>query len=102
MGLPARAVGAMSEALVWYKLMRNGWDVYRAISPSSPSDIIVHKNGHKLRIEVRTGYWRTGADGKRKMYWPKKKQDMLRNEHYAVVLHETEEVVFVPPLPDSP
>jgi hypothetical protein len=57
---PARlstgTIGALSEIVVCADLLSHGYEVFRAVSPSSSCDMIVLKNGATLRIEVRTGH----------------------------------------------
>lgn len=45
--------GAVGELSASIALMRNGYDVYRAQSPHAPFDLIAHKDGVLLRVEVR-------------------------------------------------
>ena len=49
-------VGAMSEMMVAIHLMRLGYAVFRALSPSCFCDLMAVKDGRMLRIEARTGY----------------------------------------------
>lgn len=49
-------VGAMSELFVAADLMKRGYNVFRAVSPSCFCDLIAIKNDNMLNIEVRTGY----------------------------------------------
>jgi len=35
--------------------MEKGYEVYRAVSPSSSADLVVIKDGKVLRVEVKTG-----------------------------------------------
>ena len=48
--------GAAGELVVAADLMAMGWDVYRALSPAAPCDLVILRKGRVLRIEVRTGY----------------------------------------------
>ena len=50
--------GALSELIVSSDLMAKGYEVYRALSPSSSCDLIVIVDKKPLRVEVRTGYKR--------------------------------------------
>jgi hypothetical protein len=47
--------GAISELEVSADLLKKGYEVFRAVSPSCSCDLIAHKNGKLLKIEVRTG-----------------------------------------------
>ena len=35
-------------------LLRRGWEVFRAVSPACSCDLIIHRAGVLLRVEVRT------------------------------------------------
>ena len=48
--------GAISEIVVSASLLKDGWDVYRAVSPSSKCDLVAIKDGIIRRVEVKTGY----------------------------------------------
>lgn len=85
-------IGAVHELIAAADLMRRGYHVFRAMSPSSPADLIAYKDaGRILRIEVRTG--RRRKDGQ--LTYLKKNVDAGRNDVYAVVTHEGE-VAYVP------
>jgi hypothetical protein len=56
LGLSSGTVGAISELLVSTDLMLKGYEVFRALSPSSSCDILARKNGQEFPIEVRTGF----------------------------------------------
>ena len=51
----------MHELLVSYDLMKRGYHVFRALSPTGPCDLAVLKGKSLLRIEVRTAYKRDGG-----------------------------------------
>lgn len=55
-GLPTGTVGAISELKVATYLMRIGYSVFRALSPSCFCDLIAIKEKEYLLLEVRTGY----------------------------------------------
>jgi endogenous inhibitor of DNA gyrase (YacG/DUF329 family) len=50
------STGAMSELIVSADLLRKGYAVFRAVSPSCYCDIIAIKKDVIWHIEVRTGY----------------------------------------------
>ena len=54
--ISSATVGAISEMEVSSDLMKKGFAVFRALSPSCFCDLIACKNGYILRIEVTTGY----------------------------------------------
>ena len=83
-------VGAIGELLVSADLMKKGFEVYRALSPSSSCDILVLKENKMKRIEVRTGYRST--DGKRITTI----RDNFRADHLAIVIHNTNEIIYEP------
>jgi hypothetical protein len=56
LGLASATVGAIAELLISIDLMMKGYEVYRALSPASPCDILARKNGNEFPIEVRTGF----------------------------------------------
>lgn len=89
--LPSGTVGAISELLVAEWLMKKGYDVYRALSPASKSDLAISKNGTFAKVEVKTGY--KGETGR--ITFPQKPTE---DAHiFAVVLHNTNEIVFLNP-----
>lgn len=53
--------------MVTYDLMLKGYEVYRAISPSSSCDLIALKGGLAIRVEVTKGT-RTGKV--KRLWWP--------------------------------
>jgi hypothetical protein len=57
--LSTGTLGAASELIASTKLIIDGFEVYRALSPSSSCDLIAIKDGLIYDIEVRTGI-RTG------------------------------------------
>lgn len=46
--------GAIGELQVAVDLLRLGYQVFRAMSPSCPCDLVVMKNGKAVRVEVKT------------------------------------------------
>lgn len=87
-------VGAISELTVSTDLLRRGFDVFRALSPAGPCDLVVLRGDRLLRIEVRTGS--RAASGR--ITWGKRATD--RADHYAVVLHTAtgDEIHYFPPI----
>lgn len=53
--LPKPTVGAMSEMLVCTDLLKEGYHVFRAVSPACPCDLIALKD-ETVRVEVKTGW----------------------------------------------
>lgn len=53
--LPSATTGAISELVVSADLLRRGFHVFRALSPSCPCDLVgLDGNGKMIRFEVRT------------------------------------------------
>ena len=55
-GLAKSTVGAISELRVAVDLLRRGYSVFRSMSPACPCDLIILKNQHVLRVEVKTAF----------------------------------------------
>lgn len=54
-GLSTGTLGAMSEMVAIADLMKRGYHVFRAQSPSCPCDLVIFKDNQVcLRVEVRT------------------------------------------------
>lgn len=93
-GLPILStgtMGAMSELQVSIDLMNRGYEVYRALSPASSSDILAIKNGKIFDIEVRTGI--LGLNGR--MSYPKTN---IRANYVAVYMRKNNEIYYFPEL----
>lgn len=54
--IPSGSVGAMHELVVSADLIRRGFNVFRALSPSCPCDLAIIKDKKLYRVEVTTGY----------------------------------------------
>lgn len=46
--------GAIGELAVSQRLLLDGWEVFRALSPACSCDLIIQKNGRLHRLEVRS------------------------------------------------
>jgi hypothetical protein len=55
-GLATGTVGALSELVVSADLLGKGYAVFRALSPSCPSDLVVLFGKELVTVEVRTAY----------------------------------------------
>lgn len=93
-GLSTATIGAMNELLVAADLMKRGFDVFRALSPSCSCDLAVVKDGTLLRIEVRTG-WRN-KDGK--LFKHSKKHYKEKYDVKAIFIKWEERIKYVPSL----
>jgi hypothetical protein len=93
--LKTGTVGAIGEIMVSADLMKKGYEVFRALSPSCSCDIAILQNKKLLRVEVKTGY--KNPDEKitpfNSLKTKEKKFDIL-----AIVIHRTNEIVYVPKL----
>lgn len=94
LGLSTATTGAVGELLVAVDLMKRGFDVFRALSPSSSCDLAFVNKGRLIRVEVRTGYLR--SDGKVSFYTSKR--DEGRSDLYACVVHASNTIHYVPDL----
>lgn len=79
--IPTGTVGAIAELLVAADLMRLGFAVYRALSPSSKSDLLAEHEGQFYSIEVRTARKYRSE----KVIWP---QSKFRSEVWALIVHK--------------
>lgn len=55
-------IGAASEIAASYDLMLKGYDVFRALSPSSMCDLVAIKNNKAIKVEVRSGTYLANGD----------------------------------------
>ena len=88
-------VGAYSELLACADLIDRGFDVFRAISQSSPCDLIAIWDGNSLRIEVRTAY--LTANGEVRCH--RNRGEEHRYDVLAMVAPDRT-VTYEPPLPE--
>lgn len=93
-GLPSGTVGAISELAVAVDLMEKGYEVFRALSPSSTCDLAILAETRLLRIEVRTGSLTTV--GKLSFPW-QEERDQGRHDILAVRL-KTGAITYIPAL----
>ena len=93
LNLPNQTVGAISELLASVDLMKKGYEVYRALSPSSSCDIFALKNKISKKFEVRTGYYLPN----KKIRYPK---ENIRAENISVVTLSDGKIHYFPDLDD--
>ena len=75
--------GAIHELVVCVELMKKGFHVFRALSPSCPCDVLCMTNTKTLRIEITTGTrGKLGGES-----FPKK-SDRYLYDYLAVVFHD--------------
>ena len=53
--VPSATTGAIHELIVSTDLLKKGFHVFRALSPSCPADLAILLNGKLLCVEVTTG-----------------------------------------------
>lgn len=85
------SIGTISELLVCQDLLKRGFHVFKAVSPSCPCDLVAMKHGNLFKVEVTTGR-RYGTSGK--LHFPTK--DPEKFHLLAVVVPETNEVLYTP------
>ena len=90
-GISTGTVGAMSELLASIDLMRRGFEVYRALSPSSSCDLIALKNSRIYKFEVRTAY--RNQDGSINY-----SKTSIRADRVVAILLRENVVVYIPKL----
>lgn len=91
-GLANGTTGAIQELVVSIDLMKKGYEVFRALSPSCSHDLIATKDKQCLRLEVRTGYLMPNN----KLYYPKNIKTRIQADRYAIVVGG--EVIYEPSL----
>lgn len=90
-GLNRNKMGAVSELLACADLLKNGFDVFRAVSPSCSCDLMIFYNKKVIRVEVTTGYkTRLGNH-----QFPKKNNEKFE---LLVVVLKNGEIIYTPPL----
>jgi hypothetical protein len=93
-GLSNNSAGAVSELRVCADLLIKGYEVFRAVSPSSSCDVLALKGGKTSRIEVRTStVMKNGT-----IAFSKSSKDAGRSDHYAAVGEN--KIHYFPPLPE--
>lgn len=84
-------IGALSEILACADLLRNGFDVFRSVSPSASCDIIAYFKNKVYRIEVTTGYFNIAGNPA----WPRKDQEKF---DILMVIFKNGDIKYVPSL----
>ena len=82
--LAPATVGALSEMLVCADLLKQGFEVFRAVSPSCSCDLAILKDHRLVSVEVRTGYRALNGS----IQWPKKD---MRGDVLAIVIQRQNE-----------
>jgi hypothetical protein len=94
-GLPSGTTGAIGELVVAIDLLRRGYEVFRALSPSCSCDLAIIRDRNLVRVEVRTAYLnkltgsilRNGVDSA--------KHDLLA----LVIVNDGSRILYEPELP---
>ena len=86
-------VGAISEMVVGVDLLKNGYAVFRALSQACHCDLVATKGKENIRVEVRTGYKAKNGN----LSFPMKKEDMGRQDIYAIYIRTTDEIFYLTP-----
>ena len=81
-------VGAISELSISADLMKKGYAVFRALSPSCFCDLVAFKNKKSLFIDVKTGY--KGLSGN--YNFPKNIQD--NTDLFAIYIRKDSDIVY--------
>lgn len=82
--LPTGTIGAMAELVVSVDLMKQGYDVFRALSPSCDCDILAIRDGELHKYEVRTGQYYENNNGGIKIIYGRTR---IKGKLIAVVTH---------------
>ncbi len=94
-GISSSTIGAMAELLTCYDLMSKGWEVFRAMSPACPCDLIAMKGSLLIRVQVRSTYKFDSGETR----IPTSAKDEGRQDMFAVVVHNDKHIEYSPPLP---
>jgi predicted nucleic acid-binding Zn ribbon protein len=88
--------GALKELAVCIDLMKMGWNVFRAVSPSCPCDLMIAKDSFSLRVEVKTGY--VNLDGSIRHSGFRTDENKMFPDIIAIVMGDGT-VIYQPSLP---
>jgi len=81
--ISSSTVGAISEIEISSDLMKKGYAVFRAMSPSCFCDLIAIKKGKLFKIEVRTGY--IGLKNQISFAWNEKDRGNLKEKNINLI-----------------
>ena len=90
--LPTATIGAISELVVAADLLQRGYQVFRALSPSSSCDLAILLGMNLLRVEVTTGS--VSASGN--LIYPKHEVDNFD----IMAIYVQGKIIYVPDLPE--
>ncbi len=89
------STGTLSELLASADLISKGYYMFRALSPSSPCDLIALRGDKCLRVEVTTGRRNSNTQS---IYYPNKTKDQAKFDLLVVVVPEEGTVTYYPSL----
>ena len=84
-------VGAIAELIASADLMSKGFQVYRALSPSSDCDILAEKEHKVYKFEIRTGRY----NWKGSLTFPPKS---IKAPNLIIITHNDKKIHYVPPI----
>jgi PD-(D/E)XK endonuclease len=87
------SAGAIGELRVSADLLSKGYNVFRAVSPACPCDLIAMKDGAITRIEVKTAKYNKRGD----LYYPKP----YSNQFDCLALVLSDGITYQPSLSDA-
>lgn len=90
--LPTGTVGAIAELMVSADLMRQGFEVFRAMSPSSNCDVLATRGEEVRKYEIRTGQYYVTRDNQKKLGYPKARTE---GKIVAVVTHSDQKIHYI-------
>ena len=95
LNLPTSTVGAISELYIATDLLKQGWAVFRALSPSCPCDLVIMRNDQVLKVEVKTIHFKKNGEP----LIPKART----NEFDILALYHigTNKIIYTPAIPSS-
>lgn len=89
----ASTKGAIAELLVAADLMKQGFEVYRALSPDSKCDLLAIKNNQVFHYEIRTAnYYKSSLDGSSKLVYPTKR---INGKSVVVITHSDNKIHYI-------
>ena len=94
--LSRSTTGALHELVASIDLMRQGYEVFRALSPATSCDLIILKAHKLLRVEVRTAQKPINSN---KLQWHYSEKDVGRSDVLALVV-DSKTVIYLPALDD--
>lgn len=90
--IPSGTIGTIAELRVGADLLKKGYEVYRALSQHSSSDLVLKKDNRLITVEVRTGFLdiRTNKLGYSKAHF--------RSDMFAIYVHTIDQITYIPDL----